>query len=83
MLNNPFTCKPPTKFKRNSAGSPLHESYHISPKPEPVINDIYLVLRPDKDEKANELFPGKRVIYLRYDKEEDLKLINEYKKSQS
>ena len=57
----------------------LYKGFFIQKKSEEVKNTIYLVLRPDKDEKANQLFPDEKVVYLRYDKEEDLKMIETYK----
>jgi len=56
----------------------IDECFFINKKEKPPINDIYLVLRPDKDEKAAILFPNKKVIYLRYDNENDLLLIKKY-----
>jgi len=58
----------------------LWEGFFINKKKEEIKNDIYLVLRPDKDEKSNKLFPGKKVVYLRYDKPEDLIMIERYNK---
>ena len=56
----------------------LHPKFLISKKPKIAENNIYIVLRPDKDENAKKFFPNKRVVYLRYDKPEQLILIKKY-----
>ena len=66
---------------KNNIGGSLHDSFYIKKNKELIENNIYLVLRPDKDEKANLLFPGNKVVYLRYDKPEDLIMIEKYKNS--
>jgi len=66
------------KYKRNSVGSPLDDVFLIQKKQKDVKNDIYMVLRPDKDDRANKLFPDKQVVYLRYDKEQDLEIIKQF-----
>ena len=61
-------------------GGSISDVYLINKNREEIINDIYVILRPDKDDIANILFPGERVVYLRYDKPEDVKMIDKYNK---
>ena len=56
----------------------LNEKFLIQKKKVLKQNKLYVVLRPDKDFKAKQLFPNDTVVYLRYDKPEQLKLINSY-----
>ena len=56
----------------------LHSKFLINEKPKTIENDIYIVLRPDKDENAKLFFPNKKVVYLRYDNPEHFNLIKKY-----
>jgi hypothetical protein len=64
--------------KRTRISQNISKYFHIKKKKEMVKNDIYLILRPDKDEKAHLLFPNDKVVYLRYDKHSDLLMIEKY-----
>jgi len=75
---NPFNVYKGKKIKRTRMSTGIWDGYFIKPKKEKIENTIYLVLRPDKDEKAKKLFPDEKVVYLRYDKEKDLEKISEY-----
>lgn len=75
---NPFNVYKGKKIKKIRVGSILHKSLMFSKKSELIKNDIYLVLRPDKDKIANLLYPNQIVVYLRYDKYEDLIMIEKY-----
>jgi len=74
---NPFCVYKGKEIKRTRISRIFWEGFFIQKK-ETIINDVYLVLRPDKDEKANTLFPGHRVVYLRYDRSDDVKIIEKY-----
>lgn len=78
---NPFYVYKGKENKRTRMSRNLWDGYFIDKKPEKIENDVYLVLRPDKDEKALALFPGKKVVYLRYDNPDDVLMIEKYKNS--
>jgi len=75
----PYNVYKGKKIKKTMIGGELADCFYIQKKKTEIVNDIYLVLRPDKDSVANQLFPDKRVVYLRYDSPDDLILINQYK----
>jgi len=76
---NPYNVYKGRKIRKIMVGGELAECFYIQKKKTEIVNDIYLVLRTDKDSIANQLIPDKRVVYLRYDRPDDLILINQYK----
>jgi len=56
----------------------ISDKFFIKRKDNNIENNVYIVLRPDKDNVAKLLFSNKKVVYLRYDKYDDMLLIDKY-----
>jgi hypothetical protein len=79
IIKNTYCVYKGIKPEKRRIGS-LSEFFYIKKKRENIKNDIYIVLRPDKDNIAKQLFPTEKVVYLRYDKPSDLLIIDKYNK---